>query len=730
MSRLPAEALLLIVAVMVAGCAADHPVAEAESAAAFDDVKTPPAVSESDSPATEPAAPVVSTPVSVETETGSQETASNGTAASPENSADNPPIEIVPESPEETPKEPLPVRTTIAGAWEFLVCSFGTDLIGMLVEIEADGDSHTAVIKDTTAAMPGWTIQSTELTESDAHIVFLREDGGAVDFVGELQDDGIIRGNVAFGENGLSTVRWLPSERSSLEGVDPSTPSENVDAMVNFIPSEGEDGLAELREKATELGGSALACELYDRINSIIFRRQRPSEDMYAGLPEKYVAAADQWGPRVVARAHLEIAHTMAVCGYSLEQTKEHLQLARKLIGDEVRTRQQSQLDLIDGLVSLHSDDQAEQQSGVETLGKIREEDPYNADATLALADYFERSDRLEEALALQAEMYVLQPGSGDGATAQRLWSELSRDPEGFEDYLNDVYRSRIYQFAEEVGDAQRASTGRTVLGELFTGTSCPPCVAADVATGGLEVTYPKTEFIMLRYHEHSPAPDSLATADGELRGAMYYRALGTPSLYLNGRRQDPQIVQGIAGPIFFAPIGYESLREVVDSLLSEPSKVSIELSAEANGESIAFSAVASAAEPIPENWRLRIALAESGIPHRAPNGVRVHEMIVRTMPGGLEGTAPTEGKLEFKGSVSLQDVRQEIQDYLSRIPGLPLPPMDMKNLHVVAFVQDDSDRQVLQAAAVPVEGTPAVSAAEEKSPTEEASSEEASTGS
>jgi hypothetical protein len=408
----------------------------------------------------------------------------------------------------------------------------------------------------------------------------------------------------------------------------------------------------------------------------------------------------------------------MATCSYSLEEAEKHLELARQLYGEAASPRQQSQLTLIDGLVSLRSDEKAVQQSGVQNLNEIRENDPYNADVTLALADYFERSDRLDKAVELRAELYVLPTGSGDRGPVEQLWGDLKRDPEEIEDFLNDIYRSRIYQFAEESSDAPRAAgTQRIVLGELFTGTSCPPCVAADVATGGLEVTYPKSDFIMLRYHEHSPAPDSLATADGELRGAMYYRTLGTPSLYLNGRMQDQQLVPGIAGPIFFAPTGYASLRKVVDPLLAETSKISIELSAEADGDSITTSAVVTGAETYPESWRLRVVLAESEIVHRAPNGIRMHEMVVRSMPGGFEGISPAEGKLEFKDSISLQQVRQEIEEYLGRVPGLPIPPMEMTHLHVVAFVQDDTDQQILQAASVPVRRLESIAAQPEETP-------------
>ena len=72
------------------------------------------------------------------------------------------------------------------------------------------------------------------------------------------------------------------------------------------------------------------------------------------------------------------------------------------------------------------------------------------------------------------------------------------------------------------------------MLCELFTGAACPPCVGADLATGALQETFATTELIMLRYHEHIPAPDPFANPQTRQR-FQYYNGRGTPSIYLDG---------------------------------------------------------------------------------------------------------------------------------------------------------------------------------------------------
>jgi hypothetical protein len=303
------------------------------------------------------------------------------------------------------------------------------------------------------------------------------------------------------------------------------------------------------------------------------------------------------------------------------------------------------------------------------------------------------------------AELVALPSIPGDVETLERLWAELGNNPQELEAYLDEVYEHLVYQFAEK--DAEAAAVvekQQIVLGELFTGAACPPCVAADIATGALEHTYPASRFLMLRYHQHIPGPDPLTIADGEDRG-NYYSIPGTPSCFLNGSQ-----IQGVGGNFFNSLSLYHSLKSVVTPLLAQTTDLSIDLAAQLEGESIRLRANVIGAQTYPESWRLRLCLVESLVPYAAPNGIRLHEMVVRSMPGGAEGIVATNGSLTYEADVPLTEVHASIQGGVASAQersGGSLPPLPgtMGPLNLIAFVQDDASSEILQAARIPVIG-------------------------
>ena len=118
----------------------------------------------------------------------------------------------------------------------------------------------------------------------------------------------------------------------------------------------------------------------------------------------------------------------------------------------------------------------------------------------------------------------------------ERLWQEKHGDSDGLSDYLNEIYEKQLHAIARpRVAARKNAASAKVVLCELFTGSECPPCVAADVATTALETTYAESEVIVLRYHQHIPAPDPLANDASDERFSSY-DLQGTPALYVNGK--------------------------------------------------------------------------------------------------------------------------------------------------------------------------------------------------
>lgn len=251
----------------------------------------------------------------------------------------------------------------------------------------------------------------------------------------------------------------------------------------------------------------------------------------------------------------------------------------------------------------------------------------------------------------------------------------------------------------------RKAESDRAVLVELFTGAECPPCVAADLAFDALTKTYKPAEVVLLQYHVHIPGPDPL-TSPGSLARMRYYGddVEGAPTIFFSGR---PSAEGG--GGIDEGPDKYKQYRGVIDPMLEKPASLKLKASATQKGTKIDITAEASGIEKPSEELRLRLALVEETVNYTGGNGMKVHHHVVRALPGGAEGLALKDKTGKQTASVDLEEVRKELKKYLddyAKEGAFPNDqrPMDLKNLRVVAFVQNDKTREVLQTVQVEVQ--------------------------
>jgi hypothetical protein len=257
----------------------------------------------------------------------------------------------------------------------------------------------------------------------------------------------------------------------------------------------------------------------------------------------------------------------------------------------------------------------------------------------------------------------------------------------------------------------RRDSDGdRVILMELFTGAQCGPCVAADIAFDALSTAYKSIDLITLQYHLHIPGPDPLTSSDSVSR-QEYYGVRSTPSTYFNGRA-----IAGGGGPLGDSRRKFNQYRHVIDELLKGKREATIELAARRTGDEVHITAsakVGGRAGTSPRNPRLRLALVEESVSYTGRNGLPSHHHVVRAMLGGGEGRALEGGKIQIEETIRLSKVRSTQEGYLKEYPNSPesrgsfpgpLPPVELTKLSVVAFIQDDSDRMVLDAIIVPVD--------------------------
>jgi hypothetical protein len=318
------------------------------------------------------------------------------------------------------------------------------------------------------------------------------------------------------------------------------------------------------------------------------------------------------------------------------------------------------------------------------------------AEKALTAKDSAEKQVRVLGVLAdAQKKAGKAAEGEQTEARLAKLNAELDRE-----------YLAKVPPFKPETFAGRKGKTDRAVVMELFTGAECPPCVPADIAFDVLEKTYKPTELVLIQYHLHIPGPDPLTNAATEAR-AEYYDAHSTPSTFFNGQAKASGGGRGIDD----SERKYKEYREVIDPLLEEPAKAAVAVGASRQGDKLSVQAeVTNLADP-GEGKRLRLLVVEEAVRYAGGNKLRFHHMVVRAMPGGPEGVALAQKDTKHTASVDLAELRQELTKYLDDYAAeqRPFPrasrPMEFKHLKVIALVQDDKTKEILQAAAADVGG-------------------------
>ncbi len=266
----------------------------------------------------------------------------------------------------------------------------------------------------------------------------------------------------------------------------------------------------------------------------------------------------------------------------------------------------------------------------------------------------------------------------------------------GYNEHAREGLSFKLDKFA-----GRKTKTNRAVLVELFTGAQCPPCVAADLAFDGLGKTYKSAEVVLLQYHMHIPAPEPLANADSDARFEYYQEVKGvqgTPSALFNGR---PAVRGG--GSIEEAPEIYTEYCKAINKIIDLPELVNLSATATRSGDKISITAKVKDLAAPGDKTRLRLVLVEDWAHYQGRNQLSYHHRVVRAMPGGAKGFTLKQKDAEHTVDVDLEKVRKSINTFLDERYRDGVRPMRMRDLHVVAFVQNDDTNEVLHAIDVAV---------------------------
>ncbi len=634
-------------------------------------------------------------------------------------------------------------RTSLEGRWIVSANQFGQSTPLFLIEIltlpdgAAEKSAPTVEQLDVNAEIlsSGSKLQSSKIDGESIELTFLvpMQDLSAppvtLNFSG-LFRSGIVQGTIQSSNGSTGTGRMLPTETTLLAVVSPKFEKDR-DRVTELLKSTEANRLQLLKEFVDTHRESPMSLDLCDEILEQAGQQQLDVA-FVREVVDTYLVIAETWGPKMTCEARLDIARSLAKGDYPPEIVIENAEIVDKMLTDADPRNWKKQLDLAKGQALLKFDDRQKQDQGLALLKNLHDANLFDKEVTTKLAAFMRSQNRPDEAIAYFSELVALpltsrelsgmQRASQDGrdphaarneleSMLKELWQTKHGNLDGLEAHLDHVFEKAVdASVANRVEPRNPDPRNRVIVCELFTSTSCMPCIAADVAVAQLARTFPPEDFVVLQYHQDIPAPDPLSNPDAANR-LFYYRGNHTPTAFLNGFQFDR-----VGGPIEMVNNVVQTLRAPIDVLHKSQTLMQLKLSATRKGDALDISASADRLEPPSQYYRLRLVLAEDRVRLVAPNGMRIHEMVVRAMPGGSEGIDIKDGRLSLNTTISISDVRMKLDDYLKSREEqditFAVKPLELKNLHLVAFVQDDLNKRIEQAAviAVPEDGATASS--------------------
>ena len=406
-------------------------------------------------------------------------------------------------------------------------------------------------------------------------------------------------------------------------------------------------------------------------------------------------------------------AMTLLVAFYEREK---QIEKAEALLTEALKSTP-TNVSAMTSLVSLYERaNTPEKSEGV--LRAVVARDAAVAQAWISLARIEQK--RGDEAKALESYLQAASASHLRGAdltALNTLYRKLRGTDTGLEAELDKRYLAmpKAVKATRYVPSSSRSD--RVVLFEMFTGSGCPPCVAADLAFDALMERYPATAIVPIAYHVHIPQPDPMTTSESEAR-RLFYGVTGVPTAEIDGVMvANPSTGNNLGGGgRDRSPTVYEAYTTRIDRALETPAQAALSVRAIAEGDEVSVTATVSKIPADARDLRLHIVIAERELMFGGENGIRQHPMVVRGIAGekglGLPLGATGETKHTFSLAAIREDITKSLAADITRRRPAPLAPgavsgfaaesramtkIDPAHLVVVAFVQA-ADKKILQA--------------------------------
>jgi thiol-disulfide isomerase/thioredoxin len=275
-------------------------------------------------------------------------------------------------------------------------------------------------------------------------------------------------------------------------------------------------------------------------------------------------------------------------------------------------------------------------------------------------------------------------------AKAKALYAKINGKEDGFEAALEAKIKTLPYH--PEPFKPSADWKGKAVLAEIFTGSECPPCVAADLGFDGLLEAYPAKFLAVLEYHLPIPRPDPMMNQTTQLR-QEYYGVNSTPTVVIDG---DKKIVGG--GGRGSSESKFKQYKSEIDARVNAAPPVVLKAKAVFSGDAVRIECEFENPGPTIDVY---VALVQGEETYKGSNGLTFHKMVVRgiaVFPQGIRSATFDLAKSEQNADQYLTD----FENTNTRFQGFKFPERHAKiarqGLRIVVFAQEKSTKKILNA--------------------------------
>jgi len=311
-----------------------------------------------------------------------------------------------------------------------------------------------------------------------------------------------------------------------------------------------------------------------------------------------------------------------------------------------------------------------------------------------ALASAYAKSGKNKEALDSYLEAAAVHY-KDSLERAKEYWLKVYGSSQGF----GGEFESRLREipFKTEPFKPTTEGKGKTVLAELFTGSECPPCVAADLGFDGIIEAYGSKCVAVVEYHLPIPRPDPMMNMATRAR-AQLYGVRSTPSTFFDGENK-----RSGGGNRQMAEEKYKEYSAEVKARIDSDPRVRLKVSAKLVGDSVEVEFSADKDMPLAD---YNLALVQKEEKYQGGNRIVFHKMVVRDFLT-LDAAAVKARVARFSIPQAEQDAETRLSE-LEKERGFIFKErhsqIDRQDLLAVFFLQDKDTKQVYNAAVAEVE--------------------------